>query len=103
MFFAIAKRYNNPFSLAVVDVNGLKEINDTYGHLAGDAVLKEFASIAKGVLRQSDIIFRYGGDEFTIILPGVDEEAASFAMKLCSRCRALVQKCVRCCRLWIPR
>lgn len=80
-FFAIAKRYGHMFSLAIMDVNGLKNINDTYGHIAGDAVLKGFAGIAKKVLRESDIIFRYGGDEFAVILPGVDRGAAALAME----------------------
>jgi len=57
------------FSLLVIDINDLKSINDTHGHAAGDAVLKDAAAIMKSLLRDDDIVVRTGGDEFLIILP----------------------------------
>ncbi len=57
------------FSLLVIDINDLKSINDTHGHAAGDAVLKDAAAIMKSLLRNDDIVVRTGGDEFLIILP----------------------------------
>jgi two-component system, cell cycle response regulator len=75
-FFAIARRYKQTFSLALIDINELKKINDSYGHTAGDCVLKNFSAIAKKVFREADIITRYGGDEFTVILPSINKEQA---------------------------
>lgn len=80
-FFSIAKRYNQIFSLALIDIDDFKKINDTYGHIVGDCVLKIFSSLSKKVLRTADIITRYGGDEFAIILPSVDENQAARAME----------------------
>lgn len=80
-FFAIAKRYGQIFSLAIVDIDNLKKINDTHGHIAGDSALKGFAQTARKVLREADIITRYGGDEFAIILPGVGRDAATKAIE----------------------
>ncbi len=79
--FTIAKRYKQVFSLALVDIDGLKNINDTYGHMAGDCALKSFSAAALKVLRESDIITRYGGDEFAVILPGVNQDQAKRAME----------------------
>jgi two-component system, cell cycle response regulator len=81
ILFAIARRYKYVFSLAFLDVNGLKEINDKYGHVTGDAVLKKAALIAKEVFRQSDIVIRYGGDEFVVLFPGVDKSLARLAVE----------------------
>ena len=64
-----AERYDKTLSLVMTDMDGFKEINDTMGHQAGDYVLREFASILKNATRQPDIISRFGGDEFTILLP----------------------------------
>jgi diguanylate cyclase (GGDEF)-like protein len=80
-FFAIAKRYGQVFSLAVVDVDRLKAINDAHGQLAGDCALRHFASTARRVLREADIVTRYGGDEFAVIMPNVGAKAASRAME----------------------
>jgi diguanylate cyclase (GGDEF)-like protein len=69
-------RYQQPFSLIMLDLDGFKEVNDTFGHLQGDAVLREVALILKRVCREVDIVARYGGEEFAVILPATDMEGA---------------------------
>lgn len=64
----------NSFVIAMCDLDFFKSINDTYGHIAGDKVLKNFVDIAAKQLRNSDMIIRYGGEEFIIILPAVTKE-----------------------------
>lgn len=63
------KRYNNPLSLAIFDIDFFKKFNDTYGHRAGDFVLNALAQFVKKQLRSQDIVCRYGGEEFCIIMP----------------------------------
>ena len=70
------KRYGRSFSLAMLDLDGFKEYNDRFGHTSGDGVLQSFAQTLKAALRKSDISFRYGGDEFTVILPATDTNRA---------------------------
>lgn len=65
-----------PFSLCLIDIDRFKEINDTNGHLAGDTILKEFADVARGSIRDTDILGRYGGDEFMQILPDTNLKGA---------------------------
>ena len=66
--FKRAKRYNDDLSIAVIDIDFFKKINDTYGHSCGDYVLKEIAYIMSQNFRQTDTLFRYGGEEFVVIL-----------------------------------
>ncbi|NPA39282.1 MAG: bifunctional diguanylate cyclase/phosphodiesterase [Thermodesulfobacteria bacterium] len=78
-----AKRYNYKFSLMVIDIDNFKLINDTYGHTFGDKFLQEVARILKDSVRKGDIIARYGGDEFVIILPMANQEQAySIALRI---------------------
>ncbi|WP_051531039.1 GGDEF domain-containing protein [Clostridiisalibacter paucivorans] len=67
---------NNLFTIVMIDVNGFKNINDTYGHVIGDDVLKEISKILKGSIRENDIAVRYGGDEFLLVLYNCDELVA---------------------------
>ncbi len=73
------KRYDVTFSLILLDVDNFKAINDTYGHLAGDFVLKNLAFLIEKNLRTIDIVGRYGGDEFIAILPQIDLKNAYIA------------------------
>lgn len=78
--FNVARRYGHMFSLVLFDINDFKQINDKHGHLVGDFVLCEFARIAKEIFRQSDLIARYGGDEFAVLLPGTGAQQAALAV-----------------------
>jgi diguanylate cyclase (GGDEF)-like protein len=64
-----ARRYGTPLCLVVFDVDYFKSVNDAFGHLRGDAVLRELVQRVQAAIRSSDILFRYGGDEFVIVLP----------------------------------
>jgi diguanylate cyclase (GGDEF)-like protein len=78
-----ARRSGGKVSLLMMDVDRFKAINDTYGHPAGDRILKETANLLRRVARETDIVGRYGGDEFCIILPETDRAAAiSFVERL---------------------
>ena len=81
LFFNIAKRYGEVFSLALIDIDDFKIINDTYGHAGGDLVLKKFSLEARNTFRKSDIIIRYGGDEFAVIMPETDNDQAVAAVE----------------------
>lgn len=71
-----AKRYGRPLALIMVDADYFKEINDRYGHQSGDIVLRDLAETLQKNLRDSDIIARWGGEEFVIILPNTPQEQA---------------------------
>ena len=66
------KRYKNPAALIIIDIDHFKIFNDDYGHKAGDAVLALVASVIKGAVRDTDMVFRYGGEEFVVLLDNLD-------------------------------
>lgn len=81
-----SKRYNNNFSLIIIDIDFFKKFNDTFGHQSGDAVLRQVAQTLKKNVRATDIVCRYGGEEMSIILPNTGkDEAFSTAQKICER------------------
>ncbi len=70
--FKRARRYDRELSVLAIDIDHFKKVNDTYGHIVGDALLKELASAVRSVLRESDIFARTGGEEFMVLLPESD-------------------------------
>lgn len=81
--FKNALRYDLVYSVAMVDIDHFKQINDTYGHINGDQVLRQTGALLKQSLRDSDCVGRYGGEEFLIILPGTGHERALEVMEHC--------------------
>jgi diguanylate cyclase (GGDEF)-like protein len=78
-----SRRAELPVSLLMLDLDHFKRINDTYGHLGGDDVLKSVAALVHGCLRKEDLLARYGGEEFVVLLPGTsDEQAANVAERI---------------------
>lgn len=74
--YAEARRYHRPLSCALIDLDNFKTINDTYGHTVGDLALQQLAVILREAVRRSDTVFRYGGEEFLVLLPETDLEGA---------------------------
>jgi diguanylate cyclase len=74
--FNRADRHNTPISLAMIDIDHFKNINDTMGHSTGDVALAHLAKVVKGVIRSTDVLARYGGEEFVILLPGSYQDDA---------------------------
>ena len=81
------------FGLALLDLDGFKEINDAHGHEAGDAVLRELSRLISDYLRASDRLFRIGGEEFVLLLPGADVEGMHARME---NLRARIESNLRC-------
>jgi diguanylate cyclase (GGDEF)-like protein len=76
-------RYKHPLALLLLDIDNFKEYNDSYGHLEGDKVLVRFSQIIKTCLRANDSAYRYGGEEFTVILPETNgDEAKTVAQRI---------------------
>ena len=80
---AEARRYNRPLSCLVIDLDHFKSVNDTHGHSVGDVALQQIATVLSDNVRGSDMVFRYGGEEFLVLLPETDlEGAVSLAEKI---------------------
>jgi diguanylate cyclase (GGDEF)-like protein len=87
---ARADRYGHALSLLLMDVDGFKRYNDTYGHLEGDKVLGKLGKVIQGCMRKNDSGYRYGGDEFTVILPETrGPEATKVAERIRKEFRAI--------------
>jgi len=84
MEFIRTQRYGTPFSVLIADLDHFKAVNDTYGHLAGDSVLRRIATAMVESVRACDHVGRYGGEEFVVVLPNTDFEGA---MEMAERIR----------------
>ena len=84
-----ALRYGRNLSLILFDIDHFKRINDTHGHLAGDQILRDLASLVQANLRREDVFARYGGEEFAVILPESDRD---HAVRVSEKLRALVEE-----------
>jgi diguanylate cyclase (GGDEF)-like protein len=89
--FALYEQYGEKLTLLMIDADNFKRINDTYGHPAGDQVLRDVARCIVRSTREQDFDFRYGGEEFSVLLPATDAAAGKFVAE---RIRELIQKTV---------
>jgi diguanylate cyclase (GGDEF)-like protein len=76
MMFAVMARYDQSFSLAIFDIDHFKQINDQHGHLFGDGKLRDVARLIDDSVRETDVVTRYGGEEFVVIMPHTNLEGA---------------------------
>lgn len=79
--FLRSKRYGSNLTIAIIDIDFFKKINDTYGHLCGDYILKEAAYLILDNFRKTDIVFRYGGEEFVVILTETSLENSAIPLE----------------------
>jgi len=84
-----AARYGSPLTVLMIDLDHFKRVNDTYGHDAGDAVLRHFSQLMSEAMRDADILGRYGGEEFIVLMPQTD---ASQGREAGERLRKLVEE-----------
>ena len=90
-FFVKAKKFGLHFSVLLIDIDYLKKVNDTYGHLTGSQILREMAKMIRYSCREKDKVFRYGGDEFAVIL---DNSNAQSAQVIAERIRSKIEDTV---------
>lgn len=84
---ALARRHHQPLSLLVIDIDWFKQVNDRHGHAVGDTVLRSVAQVTQQVLRGDDLLFRYGGEEFVVLLRATP---AAGAADVAERIRATI-------------
>jgi diguanylate cyclase (GGDEF)-like protein len=89
-------RYGGVFSLIILDLDSFKVVNDSYGHLTGDDILAKIGNVVRDSIRGADMAFRYGGDEFAVLLPNTGTDAAN---KVAERIRKRITAKVKCHRI----
>lgn len=89
--FLRAKRYGRPLSIAILDADHFKKVNDNHGHIVGDFVLKKLATLFQQNIRREELLGRYGGEEFVVVMPEVD---SSGAFQLAEKLRKTVETTV---------
>jgi len=77
-----ARRYEHPIAFCMMDMNNFKAVNDRYSHMVGDEVLREIANLLQDNIRESDILIRYGGDEFLLVMPETDGESINVLKRI---------------------
>jgi diguanylate cyclase (GGDEF)-like protein len=85
----LARRHRTPLSLIVMDIDKFKSINDTYGHATGDEVIKSFTAVVNKIIRKTDMLFRYGGEEFVVITSNTGTDGS---LLLAERIRRAIEK-----------
>lgn len=85
----LSLRHESALSMLIFDIDHFKQVNDNYGHATGDDVLRECVECSRHALRSSDVLFRYGGEEFVVLLPGVDSHGVELAAE---RLRRIIEK-----------
>ena len=85
----MARRHRMPLSLIVMDIDKFKSINDAYGHATGDEIIKSFTKVVSGIIRKTDMLFRYGGEEFVVIMSNTGRDGS---MLLAERIRRGIER-----------